>query len=140
MISFDRPSAASSGRRDDDLDGLLWGFFHLEMPHPWPAFEQPRTLKLPAAAQDAQPRSRWPARSRMVLAASVALFLAGQFLLPSYMPSGNNQPPSVPSSPVGDTTADMKYDRKIVLEFDGEDTVIRSEAVPHPLPSPLGGK
>src|SRR5438105_2380473 len=90
MITSERFSAAANDLPGDELDGLFRGFFQAEMPEPWPAFVPPRAVKTPARPQLAGRPSRWQLRSRLMLvAASVALFLAAQFLLPSFMPSGS---------------------------------------------------
>jgi hypothetical protein len=74
--SLDSPWRGPAG---DDLDGLLSAFFRSEMPRSWSApelpDEQPRTLPLPS------PRRRSILRSRLALAASIALLLAGAWFL-----------------------------------------------------------
>ncbi len=140
MSAFERTSAALSDHQGEDIDALLRGFFASEMLRPWPEFEQPgRTLKFPGGRSESSAvRSRWPARSRLVLAASVALFFAAQFFLPSFIPSANKVH-STSSSPPHDPTADTRYNKEIIrnsvdLIFDGEETVIRSEAEAVPGP------
>jgi hypothetical protein len=64
---------------DDDLDGLLRAFFRAEMPDPWPSLEAPPTL--PAAFLH-----RPLVRSKVALAASVALLVTGSWLLPGSVP------------------------------------------------------
>lgn len=54
----------------DDLDGLLHAYFRSEMPDPWPELHAPAPRSWPA-------RRRVPSRDRFVLAASVAILLAG---------------------------------------------------------------
>jgi len=81
MRIVEPPSLDSPWRgRHGDLDGLLSDFFRSELPKPWPeppiANEQPKTL--PARKLS----SRWSAvRSRLALAASIALLLAGGWFL-----------------------------------------------------------
>jgi len=83
MRIVEPPSLDSPWRgRHGDLDGLLSDFFRSELPKPWPEppipDEQPQTLPLPAR----KPFSRWSAvRSRLALAASIALLLAGGWFL-----------------------------------------------------------
>jgi len=69
----------TSARSEDDLDELLRGFFKAEMPDPWPNFQGP-PVTLPLAARS-RPTGRSVLRSRLALAASVALLLAGPLLL-----------------------------------------------------------
>jgi hypothetical protein len=68
----------SPARPDDDLDGLLRAFFQAEMPHPWPALKAPPSSH---TAPPAPPR-RSLFRSRLALAASVALLVTGALALP----------------------------------------------------------
>jgi len=81
MRFMDPPSLDSParGRSGDDLDGLLSAYFRAEMPDPWPAVvvpeEAPELLPLPMPAR----RSLF--RSRLALAASVALLLVGPWML-----------------------------------------------------------
>jgi hypothetical protein len=67
------------GRPDDDPDGLLRAFFRAELPQPWPAFRRPDDRD--RAATPARPRSWTAARSRLALAATVAVLLLGTLLL-----------------------------------------------------------
>ena len=64
------------GHLPDDLDGLLRTFFRAEMPEPWPVLEPPAP-----AVGSSTPRRRLFARSRLALAASLALLLIGQLSL-----------------------------------------------------------
>lgn len=61
----------------DDVDKILRAFFRRQMPDPWPSLEAPvlrRVVPVPAA----KAARRWPLlRSRLALAASVALLAAG---------------------------------------------------------------
>jgi hypothetical protein len=75
-MRFVEPLSQQSG---DHVDGLLRAFFRAQMPHPWP--------KAPATASQILPfrrpsKVRGLTRSRLVLAASVALLLLGSLLLP----------------------------------------------------------
>ena len=82
---------------DDEIDGLLRAFFRAELPHPWPA------MKAPAAPQTAPvpPAPPRPAlwRSRLALAASVALLALGSLLLPGKAPREPQVPPTPGISP-----------------------------------------
>jgi len=84
MRIVEPPSLDSPGRgcHGDDLDRLLSDFFRSELPNPWPAppISDDLTESLPLSAR--KPIRRGPAlRSRFALAASVALLLAGGWLL-----------------------------------------------------------
>jgi hypothetical protein len=100
MSNVDPPlDVRKPGRPPGDLDGLLRAFFRAEMPHPWPAAqipEQPSPFlqrngtaahlngedRRPAGiAARLAPRSWTKVRSRLALAASVALLLLGTLLL-----------------------------------------------------------
>jgi hypothetical protein len=85
-----RPPVNPEGARPgDELDGLLSAYFRAEMPNPWPAVAVPETsegskapvvLDLPAEPAPQEPS--WSLfRSRLALAASVALLIAGSFFL-----------------------------------------------------------
>ncbi len=76
---------------DDEIDGLLRAFFRAELPHPWPA------MKAPAAPPTAPARpALW--RSRLALAASVALLALGSLLLPGQAPREPTAPGIGPAS------------------------------------------
>jgi hypothetical protein len=64
-----------------DVDQLLRAFYRAEMPNPWPAFrmpaEAPPVLPFPAAPV----RRTFVSRSRLALAASVALLVGGLWAL-----------------------------------------------------------
>ncbi|MBL8797324.1 MAG: hypothetical protein JNM56_25710 [Planctomycetia bacterium] len=78
-MTLHTPNLNQGGRTPDDLDGLLRSFFRSEMPDPWP------TMKAPAAET---PTLGWwsRSRSRLALAASVALLLIGSWLLSGSAP------------------------------------------------------
>src|SRR3954453_16117316 len=62
----------------DDLDGLLRAFYRAQMPSPWPALKAPP--QSPARRPTPGPRA-WPLlRSRLALAASVALLVLASLL------------------------------------------------------------
>ncbi len=64
----------------DDLEGLLRAFYRSQMPQPWPSPQLPRFR--PAPTPRPAPSGRPLSRSRLVLAASVALLLLGSLCLP----------------------------------------------------------
>jgi hypothetical protein len=91
-----------AGRTPDDLDGLLRDFFEAEQPAPWPGLEPP-AVRQPAKAP------RWQrARSRLTLAASVALLLGGGLGLAALGPGADPQPRSPQGAPVGSTERPTK--------------------------------
>ncbi len=126
----------AGGRPADDLDGLLRAYFRAEMPRPWPEFRAPaqqasRNGFVPnegPPARLSEPslpfRRPWAkVRSRLALAASVAvlmgasLFLAGQFRgnvaeQPVGPASGNTSGPASPKD---------RYEMKERLEQEGQD-------------------
>lgn len=74
--------------RDDDLEALLRSFFRAEMPDPWPSLEAPAS-RLPFRPVHRPERpALW--RSRLALAASVALLVVGSLFL-----LGKQQAPEV---------------------------------------------
>ncbi len=84
-----------SPRESDNLDALLRGFFRSEMPDPWPAWKAPNQGKPTSSAR------RWTAvRSKLALAASVALLLLGSWWLSGGPSVDYSQRPGV--SPLGD--------------------------------------
>jgi hypothetical protein len=87
---------------EEDLDRLLEAFFRSEVPDPWPAFTPPRVMLWPPAVRggrrSAGRTSGHPLQSRLALAASVALLLAGLWLLGSRpLPPGKESLPGVES-------------------------------------------
>jgi hypothetical protein len=66
---------------EDDLDGLLRAYFKAEMPDPWPSFEAPapRNGVLPLRRPQPHCLNLW--RSRLALAASILLLIAGALFL-----------------------------------------------------------
>ena len=84
MNTLEPPSTETArfGRPSDPLEAVLRAFFEAEMPRPWP--EMPATLPFRETQPARRPRLN---RSRLVLAASVALLLIGQwFLLGNFDP------------------------------------------------------
>src|SRR5207249_685534 len=78
-------------RNDDqrpEIDDVLRDYFQAEMPHPWPAFRQPLTLRRSA------PASFWSRSSgRFALAASIILLVASYIGLGGFFtrPAVGNQ-------------------------------------------------
>jgi hypothetical protein len=71
----------------DELDGLLRAYFQAELPDPFPSLEAPAPRAVSLSPRPAP--SRWNLfRSRLALAASVALLIAG----PLFIPAGAERP------------------------------------------------
>jgi hypothetical protein len=90
---------------DGDIDTLLSAFFRAEMPDPWPSLEapaRPRVAPVPVRPSAPPPRRRTLVRSRLALAASVALLVVGALFragrpdeaLPRAVEPGDVSPPS----------------------------------------------
>jgi hypothetical protein len=76
-MNFVLPPPAKPG---DDLEELLRAFYRSQMPQPWPSPRLPRFCTAPATRPKSSGRSL--TRSRLVLAASVALLMLGSLCLP----------------------------------------------------------
>jgi hypothetical protein len=109
MSFFIHPPVSAGGRQPgDELDNLLRAYFQSEMPDPWPALEigmgsadaevPIRLSLLPAAdepSEESEPepvvRASFPggslSRSRLALAASVALLVSGSLFLSGQLPN-----------------------------------------------------
>jgi hypothetical protein len=94
------PLSTGEGPAPDDLEAILRAYFRAEVPDPWPA--PPLTR---AAARDARPgpAGRGPGRSRLALAASVALLVAGSLAISSRTPT-HETPASPPRMSPGEAT------------------------------------
>lgn len=66
----------SAALQHDELDGMLRLYFQAQMPKPWPAFRQPALVAKPNRSSSGL---SW--RSRLALAASVAILLVSQIWL-----------------------------------------------------------
>jgi hypothetical protein len=130
--SLDSPERGLSG---DDLDGLLSAFFRAELPDPWPAVTvlAPAVVPLPAAAP---PRRR--NASRLALAASVALFLTGSWLVSGKLPDA--PPDSGPLPHHGSANRlHGTHQSSVELTHDGKtgQTGVRIDVRPVPKKSPM---
>ena len=92
----------------DDLDDVLRAFYKAQMPKAWPLLAVPaprRTVPPPIA----RPAKGWPLmRSRLAVAASVALLAVGSLLLAGAF-QGRSNAPADPIR-VNGTSADSEYD------------------------------
>jgi hypothetical protein len=126
----------------DELDGLLRAFFQAELPDPFPSLEAPAPRAVALSPRPA--RSGWNLfRSRLALAASVALFVAGPLFLPRPDPDA---PKDAVTAPSGDGSArtdvkpgmpkegDLKDD--VSLEYDPETGMTRLKITVDPAGSP----
>lgn len=78
-MTLHTPNMNHCGHTPDDLDGLLRSFFRSEMPDPWPTMTAP-------AIENPTPTWWSRSRSRLALAASVALLLVGSWFLSASAP------------------------------------------------------
>jgi hypothetical protein len=85
--TLDSPMRGSPG---DDIDGLLRSFFRSEMPDPWPAVTVPE--EAPTVLRRPMPAHSSLFRSRLALAASVALLLVGPWMLSGSFKELNTPP------------------------------------------------
>jgi len=99
MNPVDQSTTNGSVANGRNLDHVLEAFFRSEMPNPWPAFqpplsrasrlpfpESPTPARLPFTAPAPPPRTSAGGslvRSRLALAASVAILIGGGLLLPA---------------------------------------------------------
>src|SRR5439155_27024577 len=83
------------GHAGDDLDEALFAFFRSQMPSPWPRLQPPGGAPpvRPARPAPAPSRRPWFRSPRFVLAASVALLIAGYALTSAAL---------TPPEPLGD--------------------------------------
>lgn len=102
----DRPMSflgQPSLKAGDDLDNLLRAFFQAEMPTPWPTAPEPPVKPLVLPARPAASRLSTLTRSRLALAASVALLISGPLFL-----AGKLQDTPDVSGRVNTTAADLR--------------------------------
>jgi hypothetical protein len=104
---------------DDGLDTLLRAFYKAERPDPWPSFEAPADQRVLLALSPTPRRPQPLLRSRLALAASVALLVAGPWLLDGALkPTAGTVPanPVVSNPPLGQPTADKRNGQPPVSE------------------------
>ncbi len=118
---------------EDEFDGRLRDFFRAEMPNPWPVFHAPVTRRemLPFRT----PRRRFSLmRSRLALAASVALIVGGALLLSGSIRDGKVGPNTENmTAPQATKTKPIRLEESIEVNKDGPAT-IRVKAYDEPLP------
>jgi hypothetical protein len=104
-----------SHQAGDNLDNLLRAFFQAEMPNPWPSLEAPTPrLRIgPPAKPEVKP-GRTLLRSRLALAASVALLIAVPWFLGDKL---TDTVGSIP--PAGDNSARHEEPYELILQPDG---------------------
>jgi hypothetical protein len=81
MISA--PPLSTGEAQPDEVEALLQAFFRAEMPDPWPA---PPLIRATVLHAPPPPAIRASNRSKLALAASVALLLAGTLAIPKQQP------------------------------------------------------
>jgi hypothetical protein len=112
----------------EDLDGLLRAFYQAQLPHPWPDFKVPGADDAPSARGSGIRRFAL-ARSRLALAASVALLVFGSFFLPRPAPQSADpelklgSPTATNVRPGGKTSVSVYLEQR-----QGEPTQIRAVA------------
>jgi hypothetical protein len=117
MRFVDPPTLDSPWRErpGDDLDGLLTAYFHHELPRPWPA--APEVEEADNRLRSAAPRRRPVWSSRLALAASVALLLAGGWMLSGSFPNGEKDgPASRMTDPTANSTDGKPFKLKTSLQ------------------------
>jgi hypothetical protein len=106
----------------EDLDGLLRAFYQAQLPHPWPDFKVPDA----GGAPSARLRRFALLRSRLTLAASVALLFSGSFLLPRQAPQQTGPEVEIRSPTATNTRPGSKI--SVYLEQrQGEPTRIKAD-------------
>lgn len=89
------PAQRGGAQPPDDVEDLLRAFYKAQVPDPWPSLEAPAPRRTPAPATIKR-AAGWPLmRSRLAVAASVALLLAGSLLLAGAF-QGRAVPPTDP--------------------------------------------
>ncbi len=133
-MSMTRPPVPTrTPARPDDLDGLLHAFFRAELPDPWPTLKPP---DLPAPPRTAG-RRPWLG-SRLALAATVALCLAGSLSLATVFPSdaprgsGPDSGPEISEKIKFETKTESGLPVKGQEQHRGNVTIIKVELAPMP--------
>jgi hypothetical protein len=159
MTLIKPPSTSRGPRPPEDLDGLLRAFFQAEMPDPWPASPAPRPaerngtilpFRSPALPSFRKPTRGWSLfRTRLALAASVALLALGAFCLPgAFRDGGSKAPPAfvgdpganekyrdpgyTPPGPPKKAPSEVKFDESLIREPTGEVKSIRVDVIEVP--------
>jgi hypothetical protein len=113
---------AGKGRSGDELDTLLRAFFQSEMPHPWPVPSLPETEEQARPVVPFTPAASppWaPVHSRLALAASVGLLLAGSwFLAGQFQTADPGDQPIRPDAPYTANRDGIKMKESLEQEKD----------------------
>jgi hypothetical protein len=145
------PVSRGGDQPSEDVDRRLRAFFRAQMPDPWPSLEAsaPRPATIPFAQP---PRRGGLFRSRLALAASVALLAMGLFAVaeafqgrpatPSSasfseppkasVPRGPDQTPVIPTGNDKGSPSKLKVNESLIQEPDG--TKIKVEVIDWPVP------
>jgi hypothetical protein len=121
MYSFEHTRDANAGRSPDEVDALLRRYFRSQMPSPWP------TLKPPARSRPSLPVTR-PARgsqlrSRLALAATLAVFGLGSLFLSDLVRS----PGTAPGEAQRDFYSTPRYEQQILNDQKAREMGVKIE-------------
>lgn len=121
----------------DGVDHLLRAFYKAEMPDPWPSFEAPAeapsVLPFPMSTPAPAAGRLVLTRSRLALAASVALLVGGLAFLSGKFTDAPAQDPGYRR--ISDTAIHEKAGEKFKTYIDGEEVkVIIGETPPGMMP------
>ena len=113
-----RPPIDANGHAGDELDETLSAFFRSEMPRPWPQFKVPddRPAVRPAEPVPLPSRRPWFRSPRFVLAASVALLIAGYAAMSAAL-----TPPATLGEPAMDSASPKSIKRDMQPKDPAED-------------------
>jgi len=142
------PVPRGGAQPPDDVDDLLRAFFKAQMPKSWPAPDVPASRRA-ASLPVARPVKGWPLmRSRLAVAASVALLVGGSLLLAEAFQGRPNGPagptitngkaealnpdgtPKAPTSPEIHLPAKIKINESLIQEPNG--TTIKVDVIDWP--------
>src|SRR5712692_10154259 len=126
-MSFYEPTSVdpmSRERNPDETDRLLREFFQAQMPDPWPNLEPPAQ---PIAAPAQAPGRRWNlVRSRLALAASIALLVGGHLFLSGTFRT--DEKPRDDSAEIDENLTGFRIRKSTVTFEDGPDGKAKMKA------------